>query len=50
MILFDKLHLKRQVQGLEPGGGEDIIKKLLWKRILNNRGLVTILLSGPKDE
>jgi len=49
MILLDKRHLEWQVQGLEPSGGEDIIKKVLWTRILNYRGLVTILLSGPVD-
>jgi len=40
----------RQVQGLELGRGEDIIKKMLWTKILKYSGLVTVTLSGSVDE
>ena len=50
MILLDKVYLKRQVQGLELGRGKDIIKKILWARILKYRDLVTVTLSGCWDE
>jgi len=50
MILLDKGYLKRKIQGLELGRAEDIIKKMLWTRILKYRCLMTVTLSVSVDE